>query len=274
MQAREPKRTSSSHRSFYERRDYVDKIKQVISNTGDTALLQKAIDTEILGKLSPLVAQIGYFAASFNDRLTDYLLDTIHKTVPSCIVSYLTLIEVARVGNVRVFNQILDRWQVCLRSMNRFMLAQFMDSCKKSQIMLERVIDINLLRDLPRSEITTDVIKSMAVTGHIRATAYLVSLADLNGEQLGELLASDLTPTPRMHEESVSSEIDGLQPSPLLTPEIRLAIYENSKIETVVTSNILSKLNPVVRDELTQFFKRRSSMFDSLAIWTRDLSYF
>lgn len=240
---------------------FAESIKRKIRDTRDITLAKKAFESKLLGPSHNHLSQyLAYFANSFDDELTDYVIDRTEKArakgcyqrsyprQPGSVNAGFNtqdLLTIAHTGNTRVFRQVLERWKVHLNNLSGDQLESFVQLCAsdKSQVMLDAVVKAKLFNAVPANRISTSVIKTVAKSGHIGATACLVSLACLAKEQVIELLNAGL-PT------------DTLK-----------AIVSNTRDEALkLTDEELMQLSPIVRHDLVHYLSSRARALVDLSM--------
>ena len=187
-----------------------NRLKKIIRDSRDVPLAKKAFESGFLGNsFSSLDHNLAYFAESFDDALTDYVINLIEDSYSKGRRYQLSeapesarreynagdLWFIAQTCNTRVFRQVLERWSVNLSTLRDDQLASFTKFCTndKSGAILDTVIRAKLFNSLPIDRIHTDIIKAVAESGHTEAVAYLVSIAGLDRKQVVELLTVDFT---------------------------------------------------------------------------------
>ena len=220
--------------------DHSSNILEKIRDSRNLWLAKRVIESKRPQHLDDWLA---YLAPTFDDALTDYIIEKIDEGIGSKSVSDDNLAKIAQSGNARVFRQAAERAKPFTMFSDE--LQSFIEACAsdKSGLILNAIIDTKLFDDLLRRKIHSSSIVTVAKANHTRAVRYLISLATLEHRDIVKLLAEDLS------------------------SQVVYAILESTDNKLLAfTDTEIASLRPMIKYGLAAFYSAKSKEYAKLAV--------
>lgn len=227
-------------------RGLVPGLLRKIRDSGNMGLAKTAISTRVIcHDAVDCTHCLAYFASSFDDALTDYVLEqTKAQLEPACLFPGQDLITIVCSRNARLFRQVIDLWTPALDSLDECDLIRFFNNCTldKTGVMLDLAVQTKLFGSVALHIMSTDLVMDAADAGHVRAVSYLCSISKLSRDDVLEIFEGELS-----------------------RPVIRAILEAAGEDAVTFTKTEIASLDPLVKAEMAAYFSARAKTYTDLA---------